>query len=185
MGISKFLQISDEKISFEETGFYISRAELSEKTILFDGFIIYCKGKAKVKLSHEGANTGFLKMTYDLLLMCRELKIDAIWLFDGPIKHKKVNRTGKIEFKKSELDEMKQLINSFGYIVIQCQKEAEYYGVELMKKKPEIYGIYTTDTDVLIRGGTMIMKKKFKAAKNTLLFQVRQYKINLIYHWKI
>jgi 5'-3' exonuclease len=166
MGVKDFLKITNGEETFESCGQMIEINDIKNTYILVDGFNELYKAMHHAEnMSYNGKFTGHLKIIYNKCLFFEKHGCKATWLFDkgfNPLKQKTQQRRrekSKIKLTRENIAEVKKIITLFGFDIIETHIEAEFYAVALENKLNKFYGIFSTDTDILALGGTLIQRR--------------------------
>ncbi len=167
MGINGFLDVELKGKKIKE---YCSECDINYfrgMKIAVDAFnIIYRNRYATEDLTYNGKITSHIKITLSQILMLKNIGATQMWIFDGafnPLKKETVQKR-KIKITKEEINDIKKLLKLMGIKYITVQTEAEFYCAELTKKQIYNY-VLSSDMDVIIRGGNILVPRKGKYLK--------------------
>jgi len=162
MGIKDFLKIPLENqngLTLFNLGKTVTKEDFNGLRIAVDGFNILYKAVNSIKdpLSFNGIVTSHIKILLNIITMFIKNNNTQVWIFDGyvhPLKQKTVEKR-KVKLNQSYLSDTYKILDLCNIKYYKVKKDAEFVCVELIKLN-KIDVVYTTDIDVLIRGGNLL-----------------------------
>ncbi len=183
MGIKDFLDIEIKDQRIYDYGIEVDVNYMKGKKIIIDAFNVIYQSRFAMAASSENGNmsvnvikddqevtkiTSHIKIILNKIQMLQKLDITQMWVFDGgynPLKAKELTKRTGPKITKEEIADIKKLIGLMGikYVTVSC--EAEFFCAELVRSGMFDY-VLTTDMDVIIRQGNLIMPCRRSKTKN-------------------
>lgn len=169
MGIKDFAKITKNNKTIGDLYMDVGESFFKGKNIIVDAFIVIKSGLMVMKepLTYEGKITSHIKIVHTIINKFKKLGVARqLWVFDGkshPLKKKTIEKrkkAGSQPITYEQIKEIKELLVLCGipHITIDYV-EAEFYGAYFVKIGKFDF-VYTTDTDVIIRGGDILSFKR-------------------------
>lgn len=171
MGIQSFLEISigdNKKIS--DLGTNYGEEFMRDKCIAVDASIMIYRARFAIgnALSHNEKITSHIVIAFNMINKFNKFNVGQIWVFDGAVDELKretiEKRNSKSRLTREEVADIKKLLLLSGIPAITVNVEAEFYCAEL-QRQGVVNFVYTSDTDVIVRGGTLVKDKKIDGRK--------------------
>ena len=176
MGIYKFNTFFSSDLNTKNNIHKLSY--YSGKTLCVDAtHILYKKAIGIIKYYNKKDLASYIQKVhlyfiFNYAIILAQYDIKAIFIFDGCIVHhgkkisiskeqyKYMNSDNQFKLNQTTIDKCVTLLSLFGFPSIIAYGEADAQLAQFtLSKKYNIYGVITDDTDILVYGGTRIIKK--------------------------
>lgn len=172
MGIKNFLNISINGQVIKNCGILKKYSEFENERIYVDALNIIYRNMNVSKgslLSFNGKRTHHIYIIIQQIIKFKKFGITSCWVFDSSSRKEKANCVKKRKennkkynvkpVSKEEIEDIKKILSLWGIPYIITNIDAEFVAA-CISKLTYSAGVYSFDTDVIARGGTLLKPVK-------------------------
>jgi 5'-3' exonuclease len=176
MGIENFFKVEKNGKTIKSMGTIQGDDFLQNQKIAVDAFnIIYGARHVKHAVMTAGNKvTSHIKIILNIILKFQKLNVMHVWIFDGKKSAIKEEycKNRKIKITGEEIEDVKTLLTICGVAYYVVNTEAEFFAAELCKRGI-VDWVYSSDADVIVRGGNLLKGEKLNGKKMFLAIESR------------
>jgi len=181
MGIKDFLKIEYENKEFADFGIITTYSELEGRSVIVDALNIIYRSMFVSKgnlLTSELKRTHHILITLNQILRFEKYNIYSHWVFDSGKVHdmklkcvEKRRQSQKQQnldpLTKEEINDIKKVLKLLGVSFTTVSVEAEFFAADICSAG-NMAGVISSDTDILARGGTILIPKSIDGKSKLL-----------------